>query len=231
MAFVLVDDEAFKITIQIVEDFISYDYDAFIENGPSDDIKLIKWELVIYFKKLENKKKSIIEYFMIPIYKLMKESFYSKSDGYYMYIGNTKNYYNTLTIDFKKDIPNKTITLKFICDETHKTTYLYLDQIHYILGRLMKANGLMCNDDNTRGYYKTSEEKKENNINLLEGKQISLRNIVKNHYKNILINFESYITYCKTNGIDIDIEKINERIRYIKEYVKNNYIKYDITLD
>lgn len=231
MAFVLVDDEAFKITIQIVEDFISYDYDAFIENGPTDDIKLIKWELVIYFKKLENKKKSIIEYFMIPIYKLMKESFYSKSDGYYMYIGNTKNYYNTLTIDFKKDIPNKTITLKFICDETHKTTYLYLDQIHYILGRLMKANGLMCNDDNTRGYYKTSEEKKENNINLLEGKQISLRNIVKNHYKNILINFESYITYCKTNGIDIDIEKINERIRYIKEYVKNNYIKYDITLD
>ena len=231
MAFVLVDDEAFKITIQIVEDFISYDYDAFIENGPSDDIKLIKWELVIYFKKLENKKKSIIEYFMIPIYKLMKESFYSKSDGYYMYIGNTKNYYNTLTIDFKKDIPNKTITLKFICDETHKTTYLYLDQIHYILGRLMKANGLMCNDDNTRGYYKTSEEKKENNINLLEGKQISLRNIVKNHYKNILINFESYITYCKINGIDIDIEKINERIRYIKEYVKNNYIKYDITLD
>ena len=231
MAFVLVDDEAFKITLQIVEDFISYDYDAFIENGPSDDIKLIKWELVIYFKKLENKKKSIIEYFMIPIYKLMKESFYSKSDGYYMYIGNTKNYYNTLTIDFKKDIPNKTITLKFICDETHKTTYLYLDQIHYILGRLMKDNGLMCNDDNTRGYYKTSEEKKENNINLLEGKQISLRNIVKNHYKNILINFESYITYCKTNGIDIDIEKINERIRYIKEYVKNNYIKYDITLD
>ena len=41
MAFVLVDDEAFKITIQIVEDFISYDYDAFIENGPTDDIKLI----------------------------------------------------------------------------------------------------------------------------------------------------------------------------------------------
>ena len=231
MAFVLVDDEAFKITIQIVEDFISYDYDAFIENGPSDDIKLIKWELVIYFKKLENKKKSIVEYFMIPIYKLMKESFYSKSDGYYMYIGNANNYYNTLTIDFKKNIPNKTITLKFICDETYKTTYLYLDQIHYILGRLMKASGLMCNDDNTCGYYKTSEEKKENNINLLEGKQISLRNIVKNHYKNILINFESYITYCKTNGIDIDIEKINERIRYIKEYVKNNYIKYDITLD
>ena len=43
-----------------------------------------------------------------------------------MYIGNANNYYNTLTIDFKKNIPDKTITLKFICDETHKTTYLII---------------------------------------------------------------------------------------------------------
>ena len=42
MAFVLVNDEAFKITIQIVEDFIGNDYDDFIKNGPTNDIKLIK---------------------------------------------------------------------------------------------------------------------------------------------------------------------------------------------
>ena len=53
MATVLVDNEAFKITLQIVEDFISGDYDAFIENGPTDDIKLITWKMEIYFKKLE----------------------------------------------------------------------------------------------------------------------------------------------------------------------------------
>ena len=129
MAFVLVNSDIYKITLQIVEDFIGNDYDDFIKNGPINDIKLIKWELVIYFKKLEGKKKSIVEYYMIPIYKHIKESFYSMSNGRYMYIGNANNYYNTLTIDFKKDIPNKTITLKFICDETHKTTYLYLDQI------------------------------------------------------------------------------------------------------
>ena len=76
MAFVLVDNEAFKITLQIVEDFISGDYDAFIENGPTDDIKLITWEMEIYFKKLEGKKKSIVEYYMIPIYKLLKQKFY-----------------------------------------------------------------------------------------------------------------------------------------------------------
>ncbi len=223
MAFVLVNSDIYKITLQIVEDFIGNDYDDFIKNGPTDDIKLIKWELVIYFKKLEGKKKSIVEYYMIPIYKHIKESFYSMSNCRYMYIGNANNYYNTLTIDFKKDIPNKTITLKFICDETQKITYLYLDQIHYILGRLMKDNGLMCNDDNTRGYYKISEEKKENNINLLEGKQISLRNIVKNHYSEILKNIEAYILYCKTEKIDIDFKKIVDRITFIKEYVKENY--------
>ena len=75
MATVLVDNEAFKITLQIVEDFISGDYDAFIENGPTDDIKIIKQELVIYFKKLEGKKNSIVEYYMIPIYKHIKEQF------------------------------------------------------------------------------------------------------------------------------------------------------------
>ena len=43
MAIVLIDNEAFKTTLQIVEDFINDDYDAFIENGPTDDIKLITW--------------------------------------------------------------------------------------------------------------------------------------------------------------------------------------------
>ena len=166
---------------------------------------------------------------MIPIYKHIKESFYSMSNGRYMYIGNANNYYNTLTIDFKKNISDKTITIKFICNEKYKTTYL--DHMHFIINRLLGYNGLMCGDDNTRGYYKTSEEEKGSIINLLKDKSLPLTNIIKDHYFNVLINFESYITYCKSNGIDIDIEKINERIIYIKEYVKNNYIKYDITLD
>ena len=124
MAIVLIDNEAFKITIQIVEDFISDDYDAFIENGPTDDIKLITWKMEIYFKKLEGKKKSIVEYYMTPIYELLKLRFY----GYYqdystkeiyknfncvtIFNGNEKIYLNTLTLDFEKNILTKTITIK-----------------------------------------------------------------------------------------------------------------------
>ena len=230
MAFVLVDSDIYRITIQIVEDFIGEDYDAFIENGPTDDIKLIKWELSIYFKKLEDKKKSIVEYYIIPIYKHIKEDLYHMSDGRYMYIGqygsyDSKKYYNALTIDFEKNISNKTITIKFICDETRKTGYI--NQIRFILNRLMGHNGLMCRDDNTRGYYKTSKEEKGSAVDLLKGKSILLKDIVKTHYSEILKNIEAYILYCKTEKIDIDFKKIVDRITFIKEYVRENY---DITL-
>lgn len=230
MATVLIDSDIYKITLQIVEDFISEDYDTFIANGPTDDIKLIKWELVIYFKKLEDKKKSIVEYYIIPIYKHIKEDLYRMYDGRYMYIGqygsyDSKKYYNALTIDFEKNISNKTITIKFICDETSKTGYI--NQIHFILNHLMGYNGLMCCDDNTRGYYKTSKEEKGSVIDLLKGKSLSLKDIVKDHYSEILKNIEAYIMYCKTEKIDIDFKKIAERMRYIKEYVKKCY---DISL-
>ena len=233
MPFVLVDSDIYKITLQIVEDFISEDYNTFIANGPTDDIKIIKWELVIYFKKLEDKKKSIVEYYIIPIYKHIKEDLYRMIKGRYMYIGQYDSYdysyddskkdYNALTIDFEKNISNKTITIKFICDETSKTGYI--NQIHFILKRLMDLNGLMCCDKNTRGYYKTSKEKKQSGsvINLLEGKSLPLKDIVEYHYSGILKHIEGFILYCKTEKIDIDFKKIVDRITFIKKYVKKNY--------
>ena len=42
MAIVLLDNKYFKFTLQIIEDFIGEDYDAFIEKGPSKDNNLIK---------------------------------------------------------------------------------------------------------------------------------------------------------------------------------------------
>ena len=89
MAIVLIDNEAFKTTLQIVEDFINDDYDAFIENGPTDDIKLITWKMEIYFKKLEGKKNSIVKYYMLSIYELIKVYLYQKnSNGHISYLGN-----------------------------------------------------------------------------------------------------------------------------------------------
>ena len=230
MAIVLIDNEAFKVTLQIVEDFISGDYDAFIENGPTDDIKLITWEMEIYFKKLEGKKKSIVEYYMNSIYKLIKVYLYQKnSNGQMSYIGHINgNYpYNSLTLDFEKNIPAKTITIKFICSETYKNssdsrynlTYLY--QIQCIM-KTMKDQSYIYNC--THNYYKPNEIEFTNKSIKLDDYTVTwLKNIVKTHYQEILKNIEAYILYCKTEKIDIDFKKIVDRITYIKQYVKDNY--------
>lgn len=238
MAIVLIDNEAFKTTLQIIEDFINDDYDAFIENGPTDDIKLITWKMEIYFKKLEGKKNSIVEYYMLSIYKLIKVYLYRKNDSnsYISYIGNNNGYYyNALTLDFEKNIPTKTITIKFICNETYKKNissykFTYLHHIQYILNKIkyMRNDKYINISECTHDYYNLKEiEFTNKSINLGDSNVTWLKDIIKTHYQEILKNIEAYILYCKTEKIDIDFKKIVDRITYIKEYVKENY---DITL-
>lgn len=233
MAIVLIDNEAFKTTLQIVEDFINDDYDAFIENGPTDDIKLITWKMEIYFKKLEGKKKSIVEYYMNSIYKLIKVYLYQKNSyGHISYLGNYSGSYhlfNALTLDFEKNIPAKTITIKFICSETYKYSnggynFTYLYQIQCILNTIKSMKDQQYIRECTDSYYKPDEiEFTNKSINLGDYTVPWLKDIIKTHYQEILKNIEAYILYCKTEKIDIDFKKIVDRITYIKEYVRENY--------
>ena len=238
MAIVLIDNEAFKTTLQIVEDFINDDYDAFIENGPTDDIKLITWKMEIYFKRLEGKKKSIVEYYMLSIYKLIKVHLYQiNGNGHISYIEHNNGIYllfSALTLDFEKNIPAKTITIKFICNETYKNndsgySYTYLNHIQCILNKLKSVKDYQkCIRDCTLSYYKPNEiEFTNKSISLSDNNITWLKDIIKIHYQEILKNIEAYILYCKTEKIDIDFKKIVDRITYIKQYVKDNY---DITL-
>ena len=236
MAIVLIDNEAFKTTLQIVEDFINGDYDAFIENGPTDDIKLITWKMEIYFKKLEGKKKSIVEYYMLSIYKLIKVYLYQKnSNNHISYLGSYSGSYpfNALTLDFEKNIPAKTITIKFICNETYKNSnsgynFTYLNQIQCILNTIKRMKDQQHIRECTLSYYKPKEiEFTNKSISLIDERALWLKDIIKAHYQEILKNIEAYILYCKTEKIDIDFKKIVDRITYIKQYVKDNY---DITL-
>ena len=232
MAIVLIDNEAFKTTLQLVEDFINDDYDAFIENGPTDDIKLITWKMEIYFKRLEGKKKSIVEYYMLSIYKLIKVYLYQKnSNGHISYLGHINGSYlfSALTLDFEKNIPAKTITIKFICNETYKINmygynYTYLNHIQCILNTIKSMKDQQYIRECTLSYYKPNEiEFTNKSINLSDQKVTWLKDIIKIHYQEILKNIEAYILYCKTEKIDIDFKKIVDRITYIKQYVKDNY--------
>ena len=233
MAIVLIDNEAFKTTLQIVEDFINDDYDAFIENGPTDDIKLITWKMEIYFKRLEGKKKSIVEYYMLSIYKLIKVHLYQKNgNGHISYIEHNNGSYllfSALTLDFEKNIPAKTITIKFICNETYNNSisgysYTYLNHIHCILNTIKSMKDQQYIRECTLSYYKPNEIEFINKSIILRDQNVWwLKDIVKIHYQEILKNIEAYILYCKTEKIDIDYKKIVDRITYIKQYVKDNY--------
>ena len=232
MAIVLIDNEAFKTTLQLVEDFINDDYDAFIENGPTDDIKLITWKMEIYFKRLEGKKKSIVEYYILPIYKLIKVYLYQKnSNGHISYLGHFNGSYifSALTLDFEKNIPAKTITIKFICKETYKINncgynFTYLNQIQCILNTIKSMKDHQYIRECTFSYYKPNEiEFTNKSISLSDLNVTWLKDIIKIHYQEILKNIEAYILYCKTEKIDIDFKKIVDRITYIKQYVKDNY--------
>ena len=63
MVFDLVDNVAYKISLDIVEDFVSMNYDEFIQNEPNDDLKIVKWELSIELKLLKDKDDLTIKYY------------------------------------------------------------------------------------------------------------------------------------------------------------------------
>ena len=57
MAFVIFEDDYYEITLEITRDFIADDYDTFIDNEPTKETKIIKWELTVYTARSSTKKK------------------------------------------------------------------------------------------------------------------------------------------------------------------------------
>ena len=57
MAFLLVNTEAFKIILEIVEDFINFDFPGFLEKD-FDETKprIITWEMNIFLKLLNDQR-------------------------------------------------------------------------------------------------------------------------------------------------------------------------------
>ena len=65
MAFVFIDNDFYKITLEFTRDFIDNNYDEWIENNNKEEIKISRWEMMIYFKKLNDVSQDIIDYFLI----------------------------------------------------------------------------------------------------------------------------------------------------------------------
>lgn len=258
MAFVLVDSEAYKISLEIVEDFINLKYNDFIQKEPTEEVKIIKWELLIKFKLLENKNDSTIKYYInffkslfepllkynsyyytnkkvsdIPISTIDKRSDSGYYDRNYRYSINhylTFNFQTCYNPQFIKFIfycnEKSNIKENIIKDKRHKQIkkqiilYNYIDNLKFCI---LKIYSIL----NAEGVYSLLSSKDILKFTLPDQEIIKseqwIYSIVENHYKEVINNLESYIMYCKAEKIEINFEKIINRIKYIKEYVRDNY--------
>ena len=258
MAFVLVDSEAYKISLEIVEDFINLKYDDFIQKEPTEEVKIIKWELLIKFKLLENKNDSTIKYYInffkslfepllkynsyyytnakvdcIPLSTIDKRSDNNYYDRYYRYSNNhyliidIQTCYNPQFVKFIFYCNEKSnIKENIIKDKRHKQIkkqiilYNYIDNLKFCI---LKIYSIL----NAEGVYSLLSNRDILKFTLPDQEIIKseqwIYSIVENHYKEVINNLETYIMYCKAEKIEINFEKIINRIKYIKEYVRDNY--------
>ena len=252
MGYVFIDNDIYKVSLEIVEDFINNDYDSFIQNEPVEDIRIIKWVLKIQFKLLENKNESVKIFYMLDFKNRLKyiiKNYISLhvSEYYYKYRWNNDDkrniWINNININIHSNIKECFIDLILFCDELnikktyeqereqadYKTLqYNYLNQMHYIFKLQFKNifSKTSTKYSNLSKLADTSIFVDPKIINTDDRQYLKtdyLKSIVKNHYNDILINFDSYILYCKTEKINIDFKKISERMRYIKDYIKKFY--------
>lgn len=103
MASVLIDTKTYKITIEIVKDFINYDFLNFLKKGydPKSE-KIITWEMLIYCKMLNGKSKEYINYHLVQLKKLIEEKL---NENLYLHIDKEQkeNFYIKTYSDNKKD--------------------------------------------------------------------------------------------------------------------------------
>ncbi len=261
MAFDLVDNVAYKISLDIVEDFASMDYDEFIQNEPHDDLKIVKWELSIELKLLKDKDDLTIKYYT-NFFKSLFEPLLKYNSYYYtnkkvdsiplstindeddlnFYCKNyDKSFNHYLTFDFQTFNNPFLIKFNFYCKEKindneigdqdyldfqpfkmrdNEITYSYINNLKFCIFKIysiLKAEGVyrfLLEEDNL----KLDHSEKE----LLENENW-IYSIIENHYRQIVYNFESYITFCIKEKKDFEFKKITERINYIKEYVIKTY--------
>ena len=77
MDFVFIDNDFYKITLEFTRDFIDRNYIEWIENNNKEEIKISRWEMMIYFKKLNDVSQDTVDYFLIDA----ESKILKKTDG------------------------------------------------------------------------------------------------------------------------------------------------------
>lgn len=240
MISVFINNDYYKITLEFTRDFIDNNYDEWIENNNKEEIKISRWEMMIYFKKLNNVSQNTIDYYLLDAES--KLLFYG---SYYIHV-NCKS-----KIKQKIEICKNPAFIKLILlskDEINKSLKYLENHINNLIERIdyfeytnyyCKSSQILRLRNNLKGncfingiINETIKDylSKHGLSHIIESisktssvLEIILISLVNKHYKKVLDNVEGYISYCKTEKLKVDFDKINKFINFIKEYVKSIY--------
>ena len=240
MAFVFIDNDFYKITLEFTRDFIDNNYDEWIENNNKEEIKISRWEMMIYFKKLENVSQDTIDYFLLDAESKLL------FNGDYFTCVNCKSKIKQKTEKCKNPIFIKLILLSK--DEKRRTMEYLENHINDIFTQIdyfeytkfyRIPSQIPTLRYNLKDKYYINKVSTKNVIDYLNEcgllyviksitktssvLEIILTSIINKHYKEILDNVEGYINYCKTEKLKVDFDKVDKFIDFIKEYVKSIY--------
>lgn len=73
MSWIMCDNEYYKITLEIIEDFINFDFLGFLKKGFNPENKKITWEMTIFFKLLDGQNQRIIDYYLTDFKNAIEE--------------------------------------------------------------------------------------------------------------------------------------------------------------
>lgn len=252
MAFVIFEDDYYEITLEITRDFIADDYDTFIDNEPSKETKIIKWEMIIRFKKLFNKQFELIEYNLQQAKKwISKVKYYDFYPNSYTFtVGKqtlenhvfqncmNPNYYfishNVSTMYYPPSV-----SVIFYCNENKIVSsehgqfnnYIYrlkynILAICYALANIDYYEKTNTNNSIVINTYYPRNKSKEIVDSYKQNKK-DLKDIISDiaieHWKEVRNNIDAFSFYCKSENKNADFNKIARSINYIKEYVREIY--------
>lgn len=256
MAFVIFEDDYYEITLEITRDFIADDYDTFIDKEPSKETKIIKWELIIRFKKLINKQFELLEYHLEQakewISKVKNYDFYPNSYTFTIGKPTLENFVhlNCMNPNFHFISHNistmyypPSVSVIFYCNENKIASSdngQFNNYIFRLTYNILAISHVLSNID----YYEKDKPNSSIIINTYyprnRGKEITdtykqnkkelkdiLTDIAINHWKEVKNNIEAFNLFCKSENKDINYNKIARSINFIKEYVRDIY-KYTI---
>ena len=238
MVYVFINNDYYKITLEFTRDFIDNNYDEWIENNNKEEIKISRWEMMIYFKKLNDVSQDTIDYFLID------------AESYLTFGFSTHVNFNN-KIKQKIEIYKNPVFIKLILlskDEKRKSLKYLENYINDIFAQIdhfeytnyyCKSSQILtlCNKLKSDCFINgiISETIKDylskcGLSHIIDGitktssvLEIILISIVNKHYKKVLDNVEDYVIYCKTEKIKVDFNKIGRFGNFIKEYVNSTY--------